>query len=282
MMSSWTLALVLAPFVLLVGALGAFLIGVARSGFRRDERIEGRKTGPFLGRTLMYFVLWLIAPVERLFARWRISPHLLTATSLALSAAAALAVFRGHFALGGWLYLLTGLFDILDGRVARATGRAGAGGAYLDSVSDRFAEALFFCGLGWYYRSSPVLLLVFAALVGSFLVSYARARGESLGVADSDGGAMQRPERILYLGFGVALSPASALLLSPGPHPLHGLAVAALGLVALSSLITALRRSVRIFRALEPRAPGVSIFGRRVKEPDEKLESHSPRALKAR
>src|SRR5262249_43259235 len=142
--------------------------------------------------------------------------------------------------------------------------------------------ALFFCGLGWYYRSSPVLLLVFAALVGSFLVSYARARGESLGVADADGGAMQRPERILYLGFGVALSPASELLLSPAPHPLHGLAVGALALVALTSLGTALRRSLTIFRTLEPRVPGVRLFGKRLKEQDGKLESPSPRALKAR
>jgi phosphatidylglycerophosphate synthase len=123
-------------------------------------------------------------------------------------------------------------------------------------VVDRWAEALIFCGLAWYYRSSWVLALVLVAIISSFMVSYARARGESLGAEGADVGAMQRPERILYLGVGVAMSPMISALESPSDaHPLHVLAVIALSLVAATALGTALRRSWAIFRELERAAP---------------------------
>jgi phosphatidylglycerophosphate synthase len=240
------------PLLPLVGLTGLFILGlplfalhVRRHGLPYDERIEQRKTGPFLGRWLMYYLLWVIAPVERLLVRLGVSPNALTLSSLLLSAAASLALASGRFGLGGWLYLFTGIFDIFDGRVARATQRVTKAGAFYDSVVDRWAEALIFCGLAWYYRDTWVLLLVLAALIGSFMVSYARARGESLGVAGADVGAMQRPERILYLGVGVALSPVV-----PPLYIDHVLAVAALALVATTSLGTALRRSTVIFRQL--------------------------------
>ena len=246
---------------LFVGGLPLFALHVRRHGLTRDERIENRKTGPFLGRYLMYYLMWLIGPVERLLIRLGVSPNMLTLSSLLLSAGAAVALGLGRFGLGGWLFLFTGIFDIFDGRVARATERVTKGGAFYDSIVDRWAEALIFCGLGWYYRDSWVLMLVMLALVASFMVSYARARGEGLGAATADVGAMQRPERILYLGTGVAMSPMVAAL-DGGPHPLHLLAVLALGLVAASSLATAVKRSLVIFRQLR----------------DQPLESASPPA----
>jgi phosphatidylglycerophosphate synthase len=245
----------LLPLVVLtaifLGGLPLFALHVRRHGLDRDERIEQRKTGPFLGRFLMYYLLWLIAPAERLLVRRGVSPNVLTFSSLLLSAGAAVLVGLGRFGMGGWLYLFTGIFDIFDGRVARATQRVTRAGAFYDSVVDRWAEALIFCGLAYYYRDSWVLLLVLAALIGSFMVSYARARGEALGAAGADVGAMQRPERILYLGVGVAMSPVVVAFQPAGAtRPLHVLAVIALGLVAATSLGTALRRSMVIFRQL--------------------------------
>jgi phosphatidylglycerophosphate synthase len=233
---------------LFILALPLFALHVRRHGLPRDPRIEQRQVGPLLGRWLMYYLLWLIAPVERLLVRLAVPPNLLTLASLSLSAGAAAALALGWFGLGGWLYLFTGILDILDGRVARAAGRASRGGAFLDSVADRWAEALIFCGLGWYYRASWVLVLVLAALATSFMVSYARARGAALGAHTGDAGPMQRPERILYLGLGAALSPLASALF--GGTPLQPLAVIALGLVAVISLYTALGRTLMIFRQL--------------------------------
>jgi phosphatidylglycerophosphate synthase len=249
-----TVALELVPLLFLSAlfllGLPLFALHVHIHGLRRDERIEKRHVGPFLGRWLMYYLLWVIAPVERLLVRLRISPNLLTIASLLTAVAAAAALAFGRFGLGGWLYLFTGILDILDGRVARATGRASRGGAFIDSVVDRGAEAILFSGLAWYYRASWVLLLVLLALTASFLVSYARARGEALGAAGGDTGAMQRPERILYLGAGLALAPLMAALDGEGHPPRFMLAVVALIVVAASSLYTALRRTWLIYRAL--------------------------------
>jgi phosphatidylglycerophosphate synthase len=230
--------------------LPLFALHVRKHGLPKDDRIEKRKVGPFLGRWLMYYLLWIISPVEKLLIRLGVSPNTLTFSSLLLSAGAGVALALGRFGLGGWLYLFTGIFDIFDGRVARATGRVTKGGAFYDSVVDRWAEALIFCGLGWYYRASWVLVLVMIALVASFMVSYARARGEGLGATGGDAGAMQRPERILYLGVGVALSPIVASFDGSSEHPLHLLAVIALGLVTATSFWTALMRSWVIFKQL--------------------------------
>ena len=217
---SWSAVPLVALSALFVLALPLFALHVRRHGLPKDPRIEGRQVGPLLGRWLMYYLLWLIAPIERLLVRLAVPPNLLTLGSLMLAAGAATALGFGWFGLGGWLYVFTGIFDILDGRVARAGGRATRGGAFLDSVADRWAEALVFSGLGWYYRGSWVLLLVLAALATSFMVSYARARGEALGAHAGDAGAMQRPERILYVGVGTALSPLVSIVIDGGPHPL--------------------------------------------------------------
>jgi phosphatidylglycerophosphate synthase len=248
--SSEPLLPLVALSALFILALPLFALQVRRHGAPRDERIEHRKVGPLLGRWLMYYLLWLIGPVERGLVRLGVSPNVLTLSSLMLSGAAGVAVAVGQFGLGGWLYLFTGILDILDGRVARASGRVTRGGAFYDSIVDRWAEALIFCGLAWYYRESWVLFLVMTALVASFMVSYARARGEGLGSTAGDGGAMQRPERVLYLGAGVALSPMLG-------DPLHVLAVVALGVVAGISLVTALYRSLLIYRDIRGRELGV-------------------------
>jgi phosphatidylinositol phosphate synthase len=229
---------VLSAFFIL--GLPLFALHVRRHGILRDATIEQRKVGPLLGRFLMYYLLWLMAPVERLLVRQNVAPNALTLVSLLLSAAAAAALALGWFGLGGWLYLFTGIFDILDGRVARASGRATRGGAFYDSIVDRWAEALIFAGLAWRFRASWVLILCIGAMVASFMVSYARARGEALGATAGDAGAMQRPERILYLGVGLALSPMVGELL----------AVIGLGLVTAISLFTALWRSRAIYRQL--------------------------------
>ena len=104
--------------------------------------------------------------------------------------------------------LLGGAADVLDGRIARARDMAGERGAFLDSTLDRFAEVGAFIGLIVMYRDSATAVTIVAvALGGSLLVSYARARGESLGIVCKVG-IMQRAERLLLVGFGGILDPA--------------------------------------------------------------------------
>ncbi|MDE1858169.1 MAG: CDP-alcohol phosphatidyltransferase family protein [Thaumarchaeota archaeon] len=162
-----------------------------------------------------------LASVGSLFARLELSPTAWTAVGLAVSFLAAWSYSTGGYSgelLGGVLILVSGWFDIVDGAVARVTGRTSARGAFLDSTMDRVAEVALFGGvlLGGY--ASPVAVLL--ALSFSLLVSYTRAKGDALGVKLAGVGIGERSERLLILavssllglvGWGVLLVIAVAL-----------------------------------------------------------------------
>jgi putative flippase GtrA len=122
-------------------------------------------------------------------------------------------------------------------------------------------------GLAWYYRHEWVLLPVLVAFLGTSLVPYVRARGEGLGI-NLRGGAMQRLERVLFLGVGVALSPIfEAIWFPQQKHPMHWLAVVGVVFVAFMSNVTAFSRFRALVNALAPPPPGplkrsgLAIFG---------------------
>lgn len=238
-----------------VGALVVFQLRIWRGHPTEDAEVAERPASVLLGRYLRHYMMWVLSPAERALARLGVSPSAITFASLLTAVASAMCLSRGRFGAGGWLYLVTGMLDILDGRVARRTGRVTAAGAYFDSVIDRYAELLVFSGLAFYYRSSWVLAVVLCAAIGSMMVSYARARGESLGV-DVKIGTMQRPERLFYLGLLLAHSPLwEAAWPTHTGHPLHPPAVLALALLGLSANVTAVRRIVHTMRVLDAREP---------------------------
>ena len=144
----------------------------------------------------------------KLLAKMGLSPNVLTALGLMLALVVAWILSTGHFFLGGFLVLLSGAFDLLDGAVARASGRSTRFGALLDSTFDRFSEAALFLGLLAYYAnqgSYQELVLVGAALVGSMMTSYVRARAEGLGLT-CEVGIFTRPERVIVLAIGLILN----------------------------------------------------------------------------
>jgi len=144
-------------------------------------------------------------PIVGLLSRSGIRPDALTFTSLALSVAAAYFIATGNFVLSGVLVLVSGLFDLLDGALARFTKQTTKFGAILDSTVDRVSEAAVFCGLLiWYTPRGAALeaVTIFAALIGSFLVSYIRARGEGLGL-ECRVGLFTRAERVIVLAIGL-------------------------------------------------------------------------------
>src|ERR1700687_2494302 len=146
-------------------------------------------------------------PVGRRLQRFGITADMLTATGLI--SAAATAVAAGHFLLALALLILTGLHDLLDGPVAKASGTSSVRGAFFDSVTDRVADALILGGVACYRVSTHpghLVLLPFAVLGATSLVSYQRAKAESLGIS-AKGGLMERAERMILLGIGL-LSPS--------------------------------------------------------------------------
>jgi phosphatidylglycerophosphate synthase len=234
--------------------LGIFTLRSRLRGFPVDADVARRSASPLLGRFLRHYLMWLLQPWESSLVKARVSPNAITFASLGTALASGVAVGLGYFSTGGWLYLLTGILDILDGRVARATGRVTAGGAFFDSVMDRYAELVVFGGFAYFYRDSWAMLIVLLASLGSVMVSYTRARGEALGINDLNIGMMQRPERLFYLGVVTALTPIFEALVGHGRLPVNAPVVLALAALGLSANVTAFRRITHTLARLEARA----------------------------
>jgi CDP-diacylglycerol--glycerol-3-phosphate 3-phosphatidyltransferase len=152
-------------------------------------------------------------PAE-LVAKTRISPNIVTALGLLVALVTAWVLSTGHFFLGGFLVLGSGAFDMLDGAVARISGRSTRFGAILDSTFDRLSEAALFLGLLAYYAnqgSFQEVVLVGAALVGSMMTSYVRARAEVLGLK-CEVGLFTRPERVILLAIGLIFNQMLVIL----------------------------------------------------------------------
>jgi len=147
----------------------------------------------------------LVTFMARLLERTGVSPNALTVTGFLLNVVAIYPLARGYFLLGGLIVLLAGLFDSLDGALARLGHRATVFGAFLDSTLDRFSEAAIYLGLLLFFVSQggkQEVVLIYITLVGSLMVSYARARAEGLGLSCKVG-LLTRFERVVLLGLGM-------------------------------------------------------------------------------
>ena len=148
-------------------------------------------------------------PIVGILSKSGITPNALTIINLALNIAAACIIATGHFLPGGILVLVAGLFDILDGALARFVKQTTRFGAILDSVADRISKAAILCGLlVWYIPqqgTSLEILFIFIVLIGSFLVSYIRARAEGLGW-QCQVGLFTRAERVIVLATGLLIN----------------------------------------------------------------------------
>lgn len=174
-------------------------------------------------------------PAARVLASAGLSPNKVTLAGGALSLVAGHAASRGNLATAGILVLSSGALDMVDGALAKVTGRKTRFGAVLDSTVDRIGEAALLFGLLVLYTglgSTPMVLLVYATLVGSVLVSYIRARAEGIGV-DCSVGVLTRSERVVIMALG--------LLTNHVP--------AALWTLALLSYVTAGQRLLHVKRA---------------------------------
>lgn len=169
-----------------------------------------------------------------MLSRTGITPNALTVIGLVLNIGVAVVLASGNLLIGGLFLLVAGLFDMLDGALAKATNQSTKFGAFLDSTLDRYSEIVVFFGLLLHLQLSGDWLgtaLVYAAAAGSVLVSYARARAEALGF-DCEVGLLARPERILVLAAGLIL----------------GYPIVALWILAVMTNVTAIQRIVHVWR----------------------------------
>jgi CDP-diacylglycerol--glycerol-3-phosphate 3-phosphatidyltransferase len=178
-------------------------------------------------------------PVARVLLRARLRPNHLTVVGLGVSIGAACSMAQGHLRLAALLLVVAGLCDFFDGALARLANSVSAFGAFLDSVVDRYSDQMILLGGVLYYErlgDTRGVVLTLVTLVGTVMVSYTKARAQSIGVS-CEIGLMERPERLILLIAGLTFN----------------LLTAALVVLAILTNLTALQRILYTRRAVATR-----------------------------
>ena len=227
-----------------------------------------------LRTSLQLGIYKVIDPFVKLLIKLGLTPNAVTTIGFVLNIGVAVIFIvgaeegnRGDLTYIGWaggLILFAGLFDMLDGQVARLGNMKSTFGALYDSVLDRYSELIMFLGICYYLVAHHYFLssiFAFIAMIGSMMVSYVRARAEGLGV-DAKGGLMQRPERVITIGFFAILCGVTSLYIGgnyklyvPGIkfHVFETMSIFTFPIVLLAILtnVTAFKRLVNAKKALE-------------------------------
>jgi CDP-diacylglycerol--glycerol-3-phosphate 3-phosphatidyltransferase len=223
------------PFVTYLGlvATGAVQLPAGKQGG------AGRR---LLGPMIIGYYYWLLGPLFRFVNGTKLTPNQVTIASLGAALLTAMAIATGHFSLAACLLIGGATLDIVDGQLARAKKLSTPSGAFLDSTLDRISDGLIFGGCVVYYAGTPMMYVSLVVMIMSFTVSYARARGETLGVSGAEG-LMQRADRITILGVALAFS---ALIghRTEGfvAHPFYGVTAGALCIMAVLNTFTVISR----------------------------------------
>jgi CDP-diacylglycerol--glycerol-3-phosphate 3-phosphatidyltransferase len=201
------------------------------------RRQDGAKSGQTVTLTDLArkWTVGILEPIASLIGRTGVSPNVVTLTGTFLNLVVAWVLAQGYLRIGGILVPLVSLFDALDGTLARLTAKRSRFGAFLDSTMDRFSEAILYLGLLLFYTrygARQEIILIYATIVGSLMVSYARARAEGLGL-DCKVGLLTRLERVIILTIALILNQMSI----------------ALWVLAILTNFTALQRMYHVWKA---------------------------------
>lgn len=187
-------------------------------------------------RSLQTWARSVAEGIVRPLARHGVTPNAVTVIGFIFNVVTAAVLATGHLSAGGGLLFLSGMFDMLDGALARVAKSQSDFGAFLDSLLDRYSEAAILLALVFVFtlrHDTLIVLLVYAVAVGSLLISYARARAEGLGL-DAKVGIAPRPERVIILGLGLLINGTTT--------------VAALIVLAILTHVTAMQRLYHVWR----------------------------------
>lgn len=181
-------------------------------------------------------------PIGASLRRAGVTADALTVMGIVIAGIGAVVIANGYLTLGFVLLVLTGIPDALDGAVAKASGTSSVRGAFFDSVSDRVTDALLFGGITWYLASNEpgrISVLPVAVMGAAMLISYQRAKAESLGF-DAKGGIMERAERFIVLAVGLLFGQ---------------ILIPVLWVMLVLTLVTAVQRFVKVWRQASQTLP---------------------------
>jgi CDP-diacylglycerol---glycerol-3-phosphate 3-phosphatidyltransferase len=233
--------------VLALAVLSMIAYALLRRAPDADAQGKGAQFALGAGNFLVHWFMWVLGPLERLALAAGWGPDAFNFAGLLCGAASGVLIALGHLELGGWAIALGGVCDIMDGRVARAMKVDSPYGKFIDSTLDRFVEVFALLGFVYFLRATSLgAIVAAAALAGSLLVSYTRARGESLGVLCKEG-LMQRAERMVLTCLSCWVD---RTLSTRWGVPTGTISTWVLGLIAVGTFLTAAHRTVWISRKL--------------------------------
>lgn len=257
----------LLPLIISLEAVGALFTFFALTWSRRtlSQETLSRLHTSFIGVFLIEFWSWLIRPVLLLCKALKITPNKITAISIFLSFVTGCIYAAGHIALGGWMLVISGSLDMIDGRVARETGNVTKAGAFFDSCSDRYSDSFVFIGIAVFFLSKNFslsssgfsisrtdyisIIIIMTILMGSSAMSYVKARGEAVG-ATTKRGLMQRPERITMLSIFSVLNPFAVIILHSRKLNPDLVLIIALAVMSILINISAVVRMASLFKTI--------------------------------
>lgn len=231
-----------------------------------SEESLSRLHESFIGIFLVEFWYWITRPLLNFFKLVKITPNGITAISIVLSFITGTVYSFGFIALAGWILVVSGSLDMLDGALARETGKVTKAGAFFDSCSDRYSDSFVFIGIALYFLSKNFslstgnfyitmydyigIIVIMTILLGTASMSYVKARGDVAG-ASTKRGLMQRPERIMMLTILSVLDPfIRVILVKYGQNP-DMVLIAVLIVMSILINISAIVRMASLFSIIK-------------------------------
>ncbi|MCL2154901.1 MAG: CDP-alcohol phosphatidyltransferase family protein [Leptospirales bacterium] len=232
----------------------------------KSQETLSRLHKSFIGIFFIEYWYWITRPILNFFKLIKITPNGITAISILLSFATGSLYAVGFIALGGWLLIISGTLDMLDGALARETNQTTKSGAFFDSCGDRYSDAFVFIGIAIYFLSKNIsidaanftittfdyigIVIIMTILLGTASMSYVKARGEVVGAATKRG-LMQRTERVVMLSMYSVIDPFLRIILTK--YNLNTDIVLIVILIIMSILInlSALVRMIDLFKIIK-------------------------------
>jgi len=180
--------------------IGFFIFFIFFHPYKRHADLEGRVTTNSLFAVLQNYWFTITEPILKVFIKLRIKPNYITFFGFLLSILSGYFYSQQKWGLAGWVLISSGVFDLFDGRLARATNSVSKKGAYLDAVMDRYSDGIILGGLAFAFKEHHLMFFfILISYIGFYTFSYAKARAEAFGIK-CNVGYFQRPIRILLLG----------------------------------------------------------------------------------